>query len=131
MILFILIHIAAAVYNYYSILDSIGSPVYNRKWHVWQAAFNGIISFFLGLYLSPYFALQFLATRFLIFNPVLNELRDKGFFYLGKHGIDGVFIKLFGRLAGLVYFILGILLVVGLYFAHLHLDVLNYKFITK
>jgi hypothetical protein len=127
MILFILAHMAAAYYNYYCILGAEWNAEYSKRWHGWQAVFNGIIATFIGGYLSPYFALQFLATRFLIFNPVLNDLRDKGFFYLGNHGIDSIFLKLFGRLGGLVYFILGLLLVEGLYVLHLHYDILNYS----
>ena len=127
MIIFILAHVAAAYYNHYCILGAEWNAYYSRQWHIWQAIFNGIIAFFLGLHLSPYFAVQFLATRMLIFNPTLNELRGKGFFYIGTKGIDGVFTKLFGKIAGEVYFIASLLLMIVLYIASVKWEILNIK----
>jgi hypothetical protein len=127
MLLFILAHIAGAYYNYYCILGAEWNAEYSKKWHLWQAISMGLIATYIGGYVSPYYAIQFLTARFLVFNPMLNYLRGKGFFYLGNHGIDSIFLKLFGKLGGLVYFILGLLLVVGMYLLHLHYDILNYS----
>jgi hypothetical protein len=127
MIIFILAHVAAAYYNHYCILGAEWNAYYSRQWHIWQAIFNGIIAFFLGLHLSPYFAVQFLATRMLIFNPTLNELRGKGFFYIGTKGIDGVFTKLFGKIAGEVYFTASLLLMIVFYIASVKWQILNIK----
>jgi hypothetical protein len=115
MILFLLTHIAAAYYNYYCILGAEWNAEYSKKWHLWQSIFNGLISATLCWYGNLYLALQFSATRFLIFNPVLNLLRGKGFFYLGSHGIDLFFTKLFGKYAGYIYFLGGVILVITLY----------------
>lgn len=128
MILFILAHIAGAFYNYYCILGAEWNAVYSRRWHIWQAISMGLIATYIGAYVSAYYAIQFLTTRFLVFNPMLNYLRGKGFFYLGSHGIDALFVKVFGKqFAGIVYFILGILLVLGLYIAKQYYPILTYS----
>lgn len=127
MIIFILAHIAAAYYNHYCILGAEWNAYYSRQWHIWQAIFNGIIAFFLGFHLSLYFAIQFLATRMLIFNPALNKLRGKGFFYIGTKGIDGAFTRWFGEIAREVYFIISLTLTIGLYVVNINFDMLNVK----
>lgn len=92
---------------------------------MWQAIFNALISatlYYIVFSLTDlywyecfYLPIQFLTTRFLIFNPVLNLLRGKGLFYLGSHGIDLIFTKIFGKFAGVIYFLGGIILVITLY----------------
>lgn len=115
MIIFLLIHIVAAFYNYYCILGTEWNAYHSKQWHKYQAIFNTLIAISFSYYGNIYLGLQFLATRFLMFNPILNLLRKKGFFYLGNHGMDLIFIKLFKKFAGYIYFIGAIIVVVTLY----------------
>lgn len=144
LIIFFLAHIAAAYYNNYSINENtyyahgqdIPTPVtISNGWHLWQSIFNGIIAFFIGLYCSPYLGLQFIATRFLIFNPVLNSLRKLGFFHFGDDPWDVWFRKLLTKIfgakyAGPVYFLLGVIIVVGIYALHLQYCWMNKTIIS-
>lgn len=127
MIIFFLAHVAAACYNYYIITELIRggidntNPLFKRlsnSWHLWQSIFNAIIALFIGLYCSPYLGFQFIAVRFLIFNPVLNLLLGNPIFYFGKDRWDVCISKLLGKYAGLLYFLLGIIIVAGLYALH-------------
>ena len=124
MIIFILIHIASAYYNYYCILGQ-GTQKYDRAWHIWQAISMGMIAFYMGLFVNPYSAILFLLTRMVFFQNTLNLLRGKGFFYIGTKGIDGFFNNLFGKIAGQVYFTLALLSIVALYLLSTRFDILN------
>lgn len=126
MIIFILIHIASAYYNYYCILGQ-GTQKYDRAWHIWQAISMGMIAFYMGMFVNPYSAILFLLTRMVFFQNMLNLLRGKGFFYIGTKGIDGLFTKLFGKIAGQVYFATSLLSMIALYLLSVRFDILTTK----
>ena len=90
----------------------------NRKWHWFKAFFQGFIysavsySIYGLSWKAILFIILLLALTVLIFNPVINKVRNrKDFFYISKEGIEGFFYT-----TPKLYYFLNVILVILIYF---------------
>lgn len=75
----------------------------SKKWHTYSAYYVGGVTVLIAFaYHEWALCPALLMSRFIVFNPALNWLRSKGFFYLGSSGKDALFQKWFGPKAGLI-----------------------------
>jgi len=93
-ILFFLIAIIDARYNYFIIQGASPNDVINnRKWHKWGGNLAFSIALFIGIYINFYIGALYLCYRAAIFPIALNFFREKSLFYLSNAGFEGMFVK--------------------------------------
>jgi hypothetical protein len=80
----------------------------SKKWHKRSFYYVLLASCTIAFVLDSYWLVApLMACRSVVFNPVLNLIRGKGFFYLSDKGLDGFILKTLGKYAGeIVYFIM-------------------------
>ena len=75
----------------------------SKLWHTYSAAYVTIVAGLLSWLAGAYWLFPcLLLIRLAVFNPYLNVIRGKSFFYLSDKGLDGLFVKLFSKYAGVV-----------------------------
>lgn len=75
----------------------------SKLWHKYSAWYvTGVAMSFAWLCECWWLLPVLLGIRLAVFNPLLNVIRDKDFFYLSDKGLDGLFIKVLGKHAGII-----------------------------
>lgn len=91
-------------------LQNYAHPQYkelSKKWHKRSFYYVLLCSLLLAYVLDCYWiTLSLMACRTAVFNPSLNLLRGKDFFYLSDSGLDLKAKKFFGKYAGELLFFL-------------------------
>lgn len=78
----------------------------SKLWHKYSAWYVTGVALLLAYLAGNWFLVPcLLSMRLIFFNPVLNKIRGKDFFYLSSKGLDGLFVKWFGKHAGVLVWI--------------------------
>lgn len=75
----------------------------SKLWHKYSAWYVSLVAMAFAWLCECWWLLPvLLVIRLAVFNPLLNVIRDKDFFYLSDKGLDGLFIKVLGKHAGII-----------------------------
>lgn len=78
----------------------------SKLWHRYSAWYVAGVALMLAYVVDNVYLVPCLLTmRLIFFNPILNVIRGKQFYYLSDKGLDGFFSKLLGKYAGVFVWI--------------------------